>query len=192
MKRFSDQNYYEILDISPHASWDEIQRAYEFSKKTYGQDAIASYSLFDSGDREILFERIEEAYRTLIDQAKRRRYDEDLARGIRPIASIDKETVRVSPIPQDILALEEIDGTILKQIRGRRGISLQEIADKTRINIVYLNYIEEDSYPSLPAEVYLKGYLKQYAEALPCDVAWLVSGYLKSYHRWHRQQPEKI
>jgi len=191
MKRFSDQNYYELLDISPNASWDEIQRAYEFSKKTYSRDAIASYSLFDSEDREILFERIEEAYRTLIDQTKRRKYDENLARGIGPIASINREAIRVSPIPQDILALEEIDGMILRQIRGRRGVSLQEIADKTRINITYLHNIEENSYSSLPAEVYLKSYLKQYAEALSCDVTWLVNGYLKSYRRWRRQQAEK-
>src|SRR5581483_6450701 len=86
MKRLSDQNYYEILEISYRATWGEIQKAYELARKTYGPDSIASYSLFDADDREVIFKKIEEAYQTLIDQEKRRRYDEDLAKIVQELA----------------------------------------------------------------------------------------------------------
>lgn len=192
MKRFADQNYYEILDIPVGATLREIQKAYEFSKKTYGSDAIASYSLFSHADLDELAERVEEAYRVLIDQAKRKRYDDDLSRGVSPTSLPHKQANPAPPIPDELLGLDEIDGAILRQIRGRKGISLQEIADKTRINITYLNYVEEDRYRSLPAEVYLKGYLAQYAQSLQCNPEWLVKAYLKSYYRWKRQQsPEE-
>ncbi|MDC4226760.1 MAG: DnaJ domain-containing protein [Candidatus Manganitrophus sp.] len=72
MKRFSDQNYYEILEIPYRATWGEIQKAYELAKKTYGNDSIASYSLFDQDDRALIFKKIEEAYQTLINQEKKK------------------------------------------------------------------------------------------------------------------------
>ncbi len=187
MKRFSEQNHYEILEISRDATWSEIQRAYEIAKKTYGREEIASYSLFDSDEREFLYEKVEEAYRTLMDHNKRRKYDEYLARGGQPVVHQETAKERVG-VSSELLYPDEVNGTALKKIREKKGVSLQEIADQTRINITYLNYIEEGNFRGLPAEVFLRGYLLQYAQVIRCDTDVVVNGYLKGYREWLKQK----
>lgn len=190
MKRFSDQNYYEILEIPYRATWGEIQKAYELAKKTYGTDSIASYSLFDPDDRDLIFKRIEEAYQTLIDQEKRRRYDEDLAKTVDEVAQsvAAARDSPAAPFPDEATLSGEITGKILKGMRERQGISLQEIADRTRINITYLYCIEEDNFRSLPAEVYLRSYIYQYAQMLRWDSKRVLEGYLRAYQRWQKEK----
>lgn len=192
MKRFSDQNYYEMLEVSYRATWGEIQRAYELAKKTYGPGSIASYSLFGVEDREAIFKKIEEAYQTLSDQEKRRRYDETLAKVVQEIA----QQAPPSPPPEaaeaeELLPEGEMNGKALKRIRERRGISLQEIADRTRINITYLYFIEQDNFRSLPPEVYLRNYLAQYGRLLQGDAGSIVEGYMKVYDRWRKEREER-
>ena len=190
MKRLSDQNYYEVLEVSYRATWGEIQKAYELARKTYGPDSIASYSLFGADDQDVIFKKVEEAYQTLIDQEKRRRYDEDLAKGVQelagqvPVAGAES----VESLPVDAPLSDEVTGKVLKQIRERRGISIQEIADRTRINITYLYFIEEDNFRSFPAEVYLRSYLAQYARILHLDTQALVEGYMKTYQNWQKEK----
>ena len=190
MKRFSDQNYYEILEVPYRATWGEIQKAYELAKKTYGSDSIASYSLFDQGDRELIFKRIEEAYQTLIDQGKKRKYDEDLAKVVGEVAQQVAASAQDAPaasLPEEALS-GEITGKMLKGMRERQGVSLQEIADRTRINLTYLLSIEEDNFRTLPAEVYLRSYIHQYAKMLQWDTKKILEGYLKTYQRWQKEK----
>lgn len=192
MKRFSDQNYYEILEIPYRATWGEIQKAYELAKKTYGRDSIASYSLFDQADRELIFKKIEEAYQTLIDQEKRRKYDETLAKDVeevaRQIAVSPQEAPATPLLPEEADLSGEITGKTLKRMRERQGISLQEIADRTRINLTYLLSIEEDNFRTLPAEVYLRSYISQYARMLQWDSKKILEGYFKAYRRWREEK----
>lgn len=191
MKRFSDQNYYEILEIPYRATWGEIQKAYELAKKTYGRDSIASYSLFDQADRELIFKKIEEAYQTLIDQEKRRKYDEALAKVVEGIArqiAVSPQEAPATPLPEEADLSGEITGKTLKRMRERQGVSLQEIADRTRINITYLLSIEEDNFRLLPAEVYLRSYINQYARMLQWDSKKILEGYFKAYQRWREEK----
>lgn len=190
MKRLSDQNYYEILEVSYRATWGEVQKAYELARKTYGPDSIASYSLFAADDREVIFKKIEEAYQTLIDQEKRRRYDEELAKVVQELAGqIPTASAEpVEPLVPEASLTDQMTGNVLKQIRERRGISIQEIADRTRINITYLYFIEEDNFKSFPAEVYLRSYLAQYARILHLDAKGLVEGYMKTYLNWQKER----
>jgi DnaJ-class molecular chaperone len=194
MKRLSDQNYYEILEVSYRATWGEIQKAYELARKTYGPDSIAAYSLFGLEDREVIFQKIEEAYQTLIDQGKRKRYDDDLAKVVQELAgqvpAASTESVESSSMEVP-LSSDEVTGKVLKQIREKRGISIQEIADRTRINITYLYFIEEDNFRSLPAEVYLRSYLAQYAKILHLDAKTLVEGYIKMFQNWQKEAENK-
>ncbi len=191
MKRFSDQNYYEILEVPYGATWGEIQKAYELAKKTYGKDSIASYSLFDQEDRALISKKIEEAYQTLINQEKRKQYDQGLANVVEEvaqrIAASAQEAPAVSP-PEESLS-GEITGKTLKGMREKQGVSLQEIADRTRINITYLLSIEEDNFRTLPAEVYLRSYIHQYAKTLQWDSKKILEGYLKTYQRWQKEKP---
>ena len=70
-------------------------------------------------------------------------------------------------------------GEKLKKLRSERRISLGEVSKYTRIQIKYLEYLEEGRYDKLPADVYIKGFLKNYADFLSVDSAILVRLYEK-------------
>jgi cytoskeletal protein RodZ len=54
-------------------------------------------------------------------------------------------------------------GERFRKIRSDRRISLSEVSRATKIQIKYLEAIEEGAYEKLPAEVYVKGFLRSYA-----------------------------
>jgi cytoskeletal protein RodZ len=55
-------------------------------------------------------------------------------------------------------------GKLLKEERELRGITLDEVADHTKVNLRYLKAIEEDDLKSLPAGTFIRGFLKSYAK----------------------------
>jgi len=54
-------------------------------------------------------------------------------------------------------------GEKLRQAREERGISINEVAEQTRISAQYLQAIENDDYKPLPGGIFNKGFLKSYA-----------------------------
>jgi curved DNA-binding protein CbpA len=78
MKPFEEQNYYEVLEVSPDALPLEIRRAYKKSFALYQDDSIASYSFFSGEERQGILSRIEQAYLTLINPEARMAYDRGL------------------------------------------------------------------------------------------------------------------
>lgn len=64
----------------------------------------------------------------------------------------------------------------LKSIREKKAISLNEIHDKTRIDLKYLNEIEEGNFDALP-EVYMRGFLRKYVEMIGLDQDEILSNF---------------
>ena len=60
-------------------------------------------------------------------------------------------------------------GHYLKSVRKLKGISLEEISEKTKIKIRYLEALEQEDYESLPAGVYQRYILKALAQAIDLD-----------------------
>jgi cytoskeleton protein RodZ len=60
-------------------------------------------------------------------------------------------------------------GTALAAARIRRGLSLDEIARATRIQRHVLDAVEADDFAALPAMVYVRGFIRLYAQALQLD-----------------------
>jgi transcriptional regulator with XRE-family HTH domain len=56
----------------------------------------------------------------------------------------------------------------LKAARIRVGISLQQLANKTRIDIKFLEYIEDGNFSFLP-ELYVKAFLREYVKFVGLD-----------------------
>ena len=61
----SENNPFAILEVSPGAPRHEIDRAYELALLSFGEDSLASYSLFSPRERMAMIHRIEHAYRSL-------------------------------------------------------------------------------------------------------------------------------
>jgi cytoskeletal protein RodZ len=55
-------------------------------------------------------------------------------------------------------------GEYLKQERELRHISLEEVAEGTKIAIYRLRAMEDNRWEDLPAEIFVKGFIKSYAE----------------------------
>jgi len=60
-------------------------------------------------------------------------------------------------------------GEKLKKFRDERRVSLSDISRLTKIPLKYLEYLDKGTYEKLPADVYVKGFLKNYAELLGVD-----------------------
>jgi len=62
-------------------------------------------------------------------------------------------------------------GRYLRHERELRQISLEEIAQTTRIPLRMLHHLEQDQHDLLPGEVFTRGFLKSYARSvgLPTD-----------------------
>ncbi|MGD1952599.1 MAG: helix-turn-helix domain-containing protein [Leptolyngbyaceae cyanobacterium] len=60
-------------------------------------------------------------------------------------------------------------GQYLKAIRTRQGLSLQQVAQRTHIQPKQLRAIEAGNWMQLPEAIYVKGFLKQYAQSLGLD-----------------------
>jgi cytoskeletal protein RodZ len=70
-------------------------------------------------------------------------------------------------------------GEKLKKIRSERRISLTDISRFTKIQLKYLENIEEGLYEKLPSDVYVKGFLKNYAKFLGVNGESLIRLYQK-------------
>lgn len=57
-------------------------------------------------------------------------------------------------------------GEKLRKLRSDKRIALNEISRVTKIRVEYLQYLEEGKYDELPADVYVRGFLKSYADFL--------------------------
>jgi len=192
MKRIEEQTYYEILEVAPDATSREIQQAYEHAKETFQNDSVAIYSLFSEKEMKKIQEVIEEAYRVLTEETLRKNYDQTHLSSLNlkwpkseklpetPESPMEKKTYL--PFSEISIELGEgpYRGKMLKQIRERMGMDLKTISMETRIPVKILEVIEEETVERLPARVYLKGFLKGYAQCLGLDPNKVIEDYLHS------------
>jgi len=67
----------------------------------------------------------------------------------------------------------------LASIRRNRGVSLEQIAESTKISVRLLAAIEHGDFLKLPGGIYNTSYIRQYARAIDYDESVL----LAFYHR---------
>ncbi|MEE9179646.1 MAG: hypothetical protein V3U22_02020, partial [Vicinamibacteria bacterium] len=58
LDRPSDQNYYEVLEISADATTEEIQAAYERARDVYASESVVSASILTPEERREILERV--------------------------------------------------------------------------------------------------------------------------------------
>lgn len=85
--------------------------------------------------------------------------------------------------PATALPDGEIDGDVIRGLREARGLSLDQVAESTKIRKPYLKAIEENDVANLPDRVYLRGFLTQVARVLKVDRVRLSEGYLHFVNR---------
>jgi curved DNA-binding protein CbpA len=167
---------YAVLGLEPRASREQVERAYRFCLELYGEGSLATYSLLDPTEAEQQRLRVREAYEVLVDEDKRRAYDD--SQGFLP------PDAPVLPFPTPASAGAEAElpavltGADLRKIREARGVSLRHIAAVTKIGVRFLEYLEEDRFAFLPAPVYLRGFLQEYARLVGIDARRAADAYM--------------
>ncbi len=74
-------------------------------------------------------------------------------------------------------------GALLRQVREARHITLEEVAQRTKIGRGHLRSIEEDSYDFLPPDVYVKGFITQIAKVLGLEPSQVVPRIMEHIRR---------
>lgn len=68
-------------------------------------------------------------------------------------------------------------GSLLREAREAKGLTLSEAQESTRINSSYLQALEDGRYDLLPSQVHVRGYLRNYAKFLTLDSKPLLERY---------------
>lgn len=276
-------NYYEVLEITPDATQQEIRQAYLRLKLAYSKDSVALYTLVSKDETDEILRKVEEAYKILSNEDRRREYDQNyspsnltadpfntptpateierppISTKTSKVVSIDRvppmdkssreEDLVVAPIidvpqvshsshaanaaialggmnPRNLNSAvgspftenrpvvrdpkpatvhyergrstepislldhglqEEVEretewsGLFLRRIREARKISIEEMADFTKISRTYLNAIENEDYSRLPAATYVRGFVTQVAKRLRLPHDKVALAYLTRY-----------
>ena len=209
MKSFDGLNYYEILKIPINSPSFEIKRAYRDALSIYDEDSPVTYSLFSNEERDSILKTIKEAFLTLIDEHKRAAYDTILTDSGQVDLSITSMINQKKPVPfytgnmtnidnfaervrkksgekevekllNEILSKDSISGDDVKKLREAFEVEISEINAITRISVSVIKSMEENLIEDLPPDLYLKSFLKLYAETLQIDPQRIIDGYLKN------------
>ena len=73
----------------------------------------------------------------------------------------------------------EFSGELLKKIREYKNVNIARMADMTRVSKTYLTKIEDEDIANLPALVYIRGFVYQYAKCLKLNPDIVATSYLK-------------
>ena len=194
------QSLYDVLELTPDATPQEIRSAYLRLKSSYGKDNVAHYSMFSREETEALLGNIESAYLVLSNPERRKSYDQN--QGFKstegtgtahsqdfsnssnlasmtisswsgsPQASSSQDSAN-SDLEAIIQSETEWSGAAIKRIREARRISVEDLADYTRISRTYLQAVEDEDFNKIPAMVYVRGFIQQISKRLklPADRA---------------------
>ncbi|MBC7385453.1 MAG: helix-turn-helix domain-containing protein [Cryobacterium sp.] len=275
----NDANYYEILEIRPDSSAQDIRNAYLRLKASYRKDNPALYSVLDPSETDDMLAKIEEAFQILSDPDGRKEYD-DRAGHVenidRKIFSISSEAPMEESGEDDLFSVPSTDfegmtargenatvgrhgfslpthtapaaeenpffnhlpksrpepampspasrnesnfvdhrqtfgrrdtdrgpgaqtatsgdlvlteianetewrGATLRRIRELRRYSLDDIAQITKISKTYLHAIEEEAFGKLPAPVFVRGFLLQFARAMKIPAEPVAVAYMQRF-----------
>jgi cytoskeletal protein RodZ len=72
-------------------------------------------------------------------------------------------------------------GKHLKEARKRRGMTLREIADSTKLSMMTLHQIERNELDRLPGGIFTRGYLRAYAAEVGVNAEAVVAEYLTQF-----------
>ena len=217
MRGFDEIDHYDALEVSRDASGEEIERAYRLLMSTFGDDSLATYSMFGEEESAAMRDRIEDAYRVLSDTERRRSYDaaqagddpesapeaEDEPVVLAPLAEAAYAKPLVETRPREGPAFDRIadveeeaedgaewDGARLRRARLVRGLEIDDVAMATKITPAYLRFLEEDRFDDLPAVVYVRGFIASYARYLGLDAQSVARSYATRCDDYRRAKPK--
>jgi cytoskeleton protein RodZ len=84
-------------------------------------------------------------------------------------------------LTSDDISLGDKPGARLAAIREKSGHSMEYVAGKLHLRVRVIELLELDAYDEMPEPVFIKGYLRAYANLLDLDPAPLLEIFNRSY-----------
>ncbi|WP_158232434.1 helix-turn-helix domain-containing protein [Sporosarcina sp. P13] len=82
-------------------------------------------------------------------------------------------------------------GIRLKEARIAKGLTLDNLQDKTKIQKRYLASIEDEDYTMMPGAFYIRVFIKQYAEAVGLDEEEMLALYQEAHGNAIQEERQK-
>jgi hypothetical protein len=193
----NEQSLYDLFEVDPNVSEEELRRAYKRMWACFHPDHFSTYGLYSRTQLEALLNQLQEAFERLMDPQKRRSYDnEAFPNGVPQNGSKPKPLSKLAPTLQPLISLEEAKqtwhslttyehlGQRLKDLREHFNISLTAVHERSKISLSVLANIEQDHFESLPAPIYLKGFVKEILVLYSLENLVDLDRYIALYHNY--------
>jgi flagellar biosynthesis protein FlhG len=191
-----EQNLYELLEIYPGASEEEIRRALKRIRDHFGSDDLAVRGICSDHACRQYQNQAEVAHATLIDKSKRREYDRTAFPDGFPshyerllyeqAGTPDKPRRAHDSMPKVEIGKDQIvDGKLLSKIRKERGIDLADISNRIKVSVTYLRAIEEERFDDLPEPVFVRGFVTEFARYLKIDSKRAAKEFMIKYETYY-------
>ncbi len=95
--------FYDVLELKPDASAQEVREAYLRTKSAYNRDSVALYTLINQEEREEMLRLIEEAYEVLSSPDRRKEYDR-----YHGLLSLDDDMPVRAPAHRKIVSIDRV------------------------------------------------------------------------------------
>lgn len=82
-------------------------------------------------------------------------------------------------------------GDFLREEREKRGITLEQVASATKINVRVLHMLESDQYSDLPAKPFVRGFVMSYARFVGLDVQDILTRFSHFLEEKVKERPKK-
>ena len=175
MDREDCRKHFEMLELTTEASSAEIKKAYLMLKEIYSKDSLAIMSMSEEisvEQTEDILQQIEDSFLVLSEL-------------------FNEEQNEVAKFVDQMIAdITDFNGGILKEIRQKLYISLDDMAMETRVQYKHLQDIEADNFAELPVAVYTRGFVVNYAKFLSLDPEVVAKSYMDNF-RQHRKESDK-
>lgn len=82
-------------------------------------------------------------------------------------------------------------GEFFKQVRETKGLTVDEVASKTRIRADFIKALEDGNFAKLPDQVFAKGFVRSYARSLGLDEEDAIHRFVQSAGSFYDKQDER-
>jgi cytoskeleton protein RodZ len=82
-------------------------------------------------------------------------------------------------------------GEFFKQVRETKGLTVDEVASKTRIRTDFVKALEDGNFAKLPDQVFAKGFVRSYARSLGLDEEDAIHRFIQSAGSFYEKQDER-
>ena len=147
-----------LLDLSPGAELPEVKQALRYRRALYQPGALATYNLLEEDERVRMLDRIDEAYRRITGN------EPPPSRGPQHSLTMREANTEAPTGPPPDPRTEP--GAFLSHHRRAKGLTLEQLAAETKIRAILLQQLETEAVDDLPAAVFVRGQVLQYARAL--------------------------